>query len=116
GRSSGRGYPATPSGDPWSPGVNERARKPLEPLTPSPYASVVYSVSGPAQRLVPSNLSNRRAPLGSAGPVRWPRGSRLVVSVPVLGRPRPPSDPAGRLGPRRNLARAPRPCQTFAIR
>src|SRR5690242_8605884 len=44
----------------------ERARGPLEPLTPSPYASVIYSVLEPAQTVAPSD------PVGQLGPVSTP--------------------------------------------
>ena len=43
----------------------ERARSPLEPLAPSPYASVVYSAFGPAQRWSQATLRDLRSELGS---------------------------------------------------
>ncbi len=82
--------------------TDRRVEEPLEPLTPSPYASVVYSVPRPANKVVPSNLG------GSEWQVLrpcWRRSRGLAPPRSLPPRRRfPPPDPIGRSGPERTVA------------
>jgi hypothetical protein len=91
------------------PNVIERARGPLEPLAPSPYASVIYSALEPAQRLVPSDrqtLDPVRQP--STGIDRRPEELAFLGPRATPGTPPEPSlRSSDRLGPGRILGRHP---------
>src|SRR5687767_15489065 len=79
--------------------------EPLEPLAPSPYASVIYSAPRTRSKGGPKQL---RRPGGSATTSRWSipvgRGLRPSTSDLVLGDPGSPVNPGGRLGPGRKVA------------
>ena len=84
------------------PDTDRRAEEPLDPLTPSPYASVVYSVPRPVKRWPQATRTpgNRRL-LHLGGTLS---GTRAPSSDPLRRRRFPPPGPSGRSGPERNVA------------
>ena len=78
----------------------------MEPLAPSPYASVVYSVPRPAKSW-PQATSVDRSSVGAPPTGDLFGAARAVPFDRSVRRSFRPPDPRGRSGPTRKLARAP---------